>query len=99
MKLKGVDCCPLCKQPKVSQTPKVYTAQELMDSPPEKSEAMTLLCEALRILDREGTDAERACWRVADALWLLGEQFPHAVGIAERTGRRAMLSKPRRRKV
>ncbi len=61
-------------------------------------EAVAHLREALLILTRAQGDCSRACWRVADVLHLLGERYPDAEGIAEPTGRGAMLAKLAKRR-
>jgi len=92
--------CPCChQQVRPNEEPlRTISLAEVLAMPPT-DDAVDLLATCIRILCREGRDAqERACWRVADALWLLGQRFPHAAGIASRTGRGAKLSRPHPRK-
>lgn len=81
--------CALCGETPTKREMVVYSLQDLLNEPPRKNgEAISLLCEAIRCLQR---DYEGAAWRVADALFLIGQKWPQAHGIAEPTGRGASL--------
>lgn len=72
---------------------KVMSLDGLLSHEPDTDQVAILLKEALQIVLFGGDGRERACWRVADALYLLADEFPRAAGIDEPTGRGAMLVK------
>ena len=95
------DECPLCHQDIQPSEPRLISFEELaarsaQSTEMRRDEIVGLLTAAVSILHHSKSEWERACWRVADALLLLGEKFPNAHGIAERTGRGAKLSRPAR---
>lgn len=89
MSKSNSDECVLCGEKPTERPLRVWSLQELLAMPPTKNgQAINLLCEAIRCLQR---DYEGAAWRVADALYLLSKKWPDAGGIGEPTGRGAML--------
>lgn len=96
------DECPQCHQEIQPREPTFVSVSELLDrmrsSPePGRDQIAGLLTAAVSILHQGKSGWERACWRVADALLLLGKKFPDASGIKTRTGRGAKLSRSPRR--
>jgi len=82
--------CVLCGEKPTAKPLQVRSVVDLAKEPlPSRAEeAIGLLCQAIRCLQR---NYEGAAWRIADALFLVGQKWPHAHGIAEPTGRGAML--------
>ena len=55
------------------------------------NEVKELLTEALSRLDDPNEASEAACWRLADALLMLGTEYPEACGVGIPTGRGAQI--------